>query len=74
MKGVIRIIAPSGHSVWHGGIVAKLESTMIDFETRNGKLLLSESLEVAEPDYISYDGAHKSANNLPLFFVSSLQW
>ena len=54
VKGVIRITAPSGHSVWHGGVTAKLESQMIDFEKSSGKMLLTETLEVAEPEYISY--------------------
>ncbi len=53
VKGVIRVTAPSGHSVWHGGIVAKLESNMINFEASKGKELLSATLHVADAEYIT---------------------
>lgn len=44
----MRVTAPPGHSLWHGGITATLESNYIHFDKDSGQQLVAETLEVAD--------------------------
>jgi len=54
IKGVIKILPPAPHSVWHGDVSVIVEEYVSHRDPSNGLLCSSKEVAIAAPAYIEF--------------------